>query len=727
VRNDVAAGLTNQGITVLRYGGSMINAAGYRWKNMVGPRDQRPPYTGTWYPYSSDGWGIIDFLDLCEAAGFAGVPDLNVGESAQDISDFIDYVNGTTNTVWGARRAADGHPAPYGLKYIELGNEERVDDGYFQEFQPLAQTIWAKDTNIVIVVGDFSYSDIITNASNFSGAASGITSLTGQQEILQLAKQYNREVWFDVHVWTDGPTPDSTLAGMFSFDDALGQIANGASYRVVVFELNADNHSQRRALANALAINAIERDGRLPVTTSANCLQPDGENDNGWDQGLLFLNPSQVWLQPPGYVTQMKSASYQPLSLQATTLSSDNDLDTSAKTGPDGHTVVLQVVNLDSSSTEAAIRFDGFAPTNPVAMVQQLAGSLAETNTAASPQTLAPSQSQWQHGYTNGVAYYTLAPTSFTVLTFQGAPQTAAPAVLTHRWSFNEPAGATGFLDSVTGATNGIIHGSASIDGNGNLVLPGSSQTANYAELPPYLIQSSNYTALTFEFWVAFGTNPQWGRLLDFGDTNPDTGNGRYCLDFTPHSGYAVNGVNFEISGTDPGFDAAQNVAAPPVLDNQGKMMLTLVWDSIAGYMAVYTNGILLGINNGVTLPVSAIVNAHSYLGKSSYTGDSCGVATVDEFRMYSGAMGIAQMTADATAGPDALPVPSLAIASNGTNTIFTWPGYTAGFSIQTSTNLGPGASWVTVPGAPASVLTNGVNWLAVPMKNQNAFYRLAK
>jgi len=50
---------------------------------------------------------------------------------------------------------------------------------------------------------------------------------------------------------------------MFSYDTALGQIANGANYNVVVFELNANNHSQRRALANALAINAIERDGRL--------------------------------------------------------------------------------------------------------------------------------------------------------------------------------------------------------------------------------------------------------------------------------------------------------------------------------------------------------------------------------------------------------------------------------------------------------------------------------
>ncbi len=55
VRRDVTEGLINQGITVLRYGGSMVNAAGYRWKNMVGPRERRPPYEfrGHAYPYSN--------------------------------------------------------------------------------------------------------------------------------------------------------------------------------------------------------------------------------------------------------------------------------------------------------------------------------------------------------------------------------------------------------------------------------------------------------------------------------------------------------------------------------------------------------------------------------------------------------------------------------------------------------------------------------------------------
>ncbi len=268
VRKDVAKGLVNQGVKVLRYGGSMVNNSEYRWKKMIGPRAQRPPYDGHWYPYSSNGWGIFDFLNFSEAAGFLGIPDLDINETPQDMADFMDYLNGAPDSEWGKKRIADGHPAPYQLKYIELGNEERVDDACFKKFKALAGVIWAKDPSIILIVGDFSYHQVIADPFNFSGADSGITTLAAHQKILQFAKQHNREVWFDVHVWTENPPPDGSLAGMLSYIDALDKIADGAKHKVLVFELNANNHAQRRALANALALNAIQRDGRLPITCS---------------------------------------------------------------------------------------------------------------------------------------------------------------------------------------------------------------------------------------------------------------------------------------------------------------------------------------------------------------------------------------------------------------------------------------------------------------------------
>ncbi len=417
VRKDVAEGLMNMGVTVLRYGGSMVNHIEYRWKNMIGPRDRRPFYHGTWYPYSTNGWGIIDFINMCEAMGIPGIPAFNMMETPQDMADFVEYVNGPPESAWGRKRAADGHPAPYRWKYIELGNEERIDDAYFARFQPMAEAIWARDADIILVVGDFVYGRPIQDPSHIEGAAARITNLDGHRKILELAKRHNREVWFDVHLGTDGPRPDATLAALPTYIDALEKIADGARHKVVVFELNAGNHAQRRALANAIAINTIARDGRVPIVCAANGLQPDGQNDNGWDQGLLFLNPEKVWLQPPGWVARMISRSYESRIVAAE--ANGAALDVTALRSDDGRTLVLRVVNVENEPRPARLIFEGFTPSKDTAQVEQLAAPLDAVNTARRPDQVAPRRTEWRHGCKDGAASYTFPPNSFTVLRFE--------------------------------------------------------------------------------------------------------------------------------------------------------------------------------------------------------------------------------------------------------------------------------------------------------------------
>ena len=381
VHGDVAEALVAQGITVLRYGGSMVNDSDYFWKKMIGPRDRRPPYHGTWYPYSSNGWGIVDFISFCRAAGFLCIPAFNMDETPRDMADFIEYVNGPANSVWGGKRASDGHPEPYALRYLELGNEERVDESYWQKFKPLAEAIWAKDPDIIVVVGDYAYGKVIEDPFNFEGGA--VKTLAAHKKILDLAREHDREVWFDIHISTDQPPSPNGLRNERSFIEQLGKISPGAKYKVAIFEFNAGNHAMKRALSNACAINQIEQIGdKLPIACSANCLQPDGQNDNGWNQGLLFLNPSQVWLQPPGHVTRMVSRNYQPLCVKSGVQDADRKLDVSAKRSEDGKTLVLQVVNIGDKPVSAAIRVSGFVPSRPVAMVEELAGALETVNTA---------------------------------------------------------------------------------------------------------------------------------------------------------------------------------------------------------------------------------------------------------------------------------------------------------------------------------------------------------
>jgi Alpha-L-arabinofuranosidase C-terminal domain len=194
----------------------------------------------------------------------------------------------------------------------------------------------------------------------------------------------------------------------------MDKIADGAKHKVLVFELNAFNHSQRRALANALAVNAIQRDGRLPITCSANCLQPDGQNDNGWDQGLLFLNPSQVWLQPPGYVTQMISRNYQPLVVKAE--SPDRDIDVSATRSEDGKTLVLQVVNIGEKAAVLPLKISGFDPSKRTGQVLTLEGSLDAHNTADNTEAIKPVKTEWKRGLEDSETIVTFPAHSFTVI-----------------------------------------------------------------------------------------------------------------------------------------------------------------------------------------------------------------------------------------------------------------------------------------------------------------------
>jgi hypothetical protein len=416
VRKDVVDGIINQGVNVMRYGGSMVNSQSYRWKNMIGPRDRRVPYNGTWYPYSSNGWGVVDFLNLCEATSITGVPDLNVNESQQDMADFIEYVNGPTDSTWGQKRAADGHPEPYHLRYLEVGNEEKVDAVYAGKFAAIAEAIWAKDPDIILVVGDFGYTKPITDPDHITGADGGIRNLNGQRQILDLARQHNREVWFDIHIWSEQLRPSNNLVVAPTYMDALDKIANGAKHRVLTFELNANSHGLMRGLANAMSINTLVRDNRMPIITSANGLQPDGENDNGWDQGLLFLNPLQVWLQSAGYVMQMQSKNELPMLVKCDTDSAA--LDVTATRSEDEKTVVVQIVNLKEAQS-VQLDLGSFVPSKTTAHITELAGPLDAVNTPEKPTHIIPTETDWTMERSGGKIQRDLPAHSFTILRFE--------------------------------------------------------------------------------------------------------------------------------------------------------------------------------------------------------------------------------------------------------------------------------------------------------------------
>ncbi len=114
----------------------------FDWKKTIGPVVDRPGHQAPWSYWSTDGFGLLEFLEWCEdlkiepvLAVYAGyslrgehvTPGKDLDPYVQDAVDEVEYVTGDASTKWGAQRAKDGHPAPFPLHYIEIGNEDWFD------------------------------------------------------------------------------------------------------------------------------------------------------------------------------------------------------------------------------------------------------------------------------------------------------------------------------------------------------------------------------------------------------------------------------------------------------------------------------------------------------------------------------------------------------------------------------------------------------------------------
>jgi len=126
----------------------------FDWKKTIGPWTDRPTHPSPWGYRSSDGMGLLEFLEWCEdlkiepvLAVYAGYslsgehvePGAALEPFVADALDEIEYVIGDATTRWGAERAKDGHPAPFPLHYVEIGNEDQFDrsgsyDGRYAQF-----------------------------------------------------------------------------------------------------------------------------------------------------------------------------------------------------------------------------------------------------------------------------------------------------------------------------------------------------------------------------------------------------------------------------------------------------------------------------------------------------------------------------------------------------------------------------------------------------------------
>lgn len=408
IRNDIAVKMQQEGLRFVRYGGSMVNAPGYRWKKMIGDRDRRPPYNGTWYPYSSNGFGIEDFLQFCEAAGFEAAFAINIEETDQDAADLIEYLKGSQATTWGKKRTDNGHPQPYKIQTIEIGNEEVIDsddtrgyDHYIERFNGIYRAIHAKYPGIRLV-----------NAAWWRSQSANMEHVFKALD--------GKAAYWDLHVDADsalsGLTVDQRLAKM---QRLFLQWNPHTTMKCTIFEENGGLHNLQRALGHATILNAARRHGDFLLTScAANGLQALGQNDNGWDQGQVFFTPDQVWGMPPFYAQQMAAGNHQPLRVLD---SVTGPLDVTATRSEDGKTLVLHVVNVESRPVKTSLSLTGFPGCLPQAGAWTLAGDLPAENTPEEPQRVCARKSVvvLPRKPAGGIYGYTFPAHSYTILRFR--------------------------------------------------------------------------------------------------------------------------------------------------------------------------------------------------------------------------------------------------------------------------------------------------------------------
>lgn len=406
MRADIGDALVSEGLTFMRYGGTMVNASGYRFKKMISNRSSRPPYTGHWNEYSTNGFGIEDFLQFCEASRITPAFAINIEETAQDAADMVEYLNGDTTTEWGKKRAVNGHPNPYGIKYLEIGNEEVLFEGddstiynhYIERFLDLYNAIHKKDTAIALVCSVW-WRPESPNTERLFKAIDG------------------KAAYWDYHVGGDDPNSG------FSVDKELTRMQNlfhqwnpATKMKCAIFEENGGMHNMQRALGHATNLNAVRRHGDFILTSCpANALQPYLQNDNGWDQGQIFFTPTQVWGMPPFYAQQMAANNHLPLRVQD---SVNCNLDVTATRSKDGKSLVLHVVNTDSLSQTASILLNDFVKPNKRVQVWTLAGNLQSQNIPGNSENVATKKTT-TNLLSGTETRYTFPAFSYTILKFE--------------------------------------------------------------------------------------------------------------------------------------------------------------------------------------------------------------------------------------------------------------------------------------------------------------------
>lgn len=371
--------------------------SGWNWKKTVGPIEQRPgKVTQHWHYRNSQQFGLDELFQMCEDwgaepiyctsvsidDGYVGVPVGKIQPFVQDVLDLIEYANGDAKTTfWGKKRAANGHPQPYNLKYIEVGNENGIGDtdglGYNERYAIFYEAIKKAYPAMNVIIND---------------------KLAGQKADL-----------VDEHFFK-------------SFDSFLKLTSTYDNYdrkgpKIVIGEYCCkDNQTTlgnlRYALAEAAFLTGCERNSDIVLSTTYATLSGN-LNSLNYCPNLMYNNSVSCFAIPSYYMQKMfventgdvilpyaiKDAA---LFIAPSKVSSNGD-------------IIIKVVNTAKSPVTTAIQLKGFSGNSKAKATATVLTSpdMLDENTIDQPQKVAPVSKAFKAGQHFS---YTFDPISVTVL-----------------------------------------------------------------------------------------------------------------------------------------------------------------------------------------------------------------------------------------------------------------------------------------------------------------------
>ena len=315
LRKDLAQALADLQPKFMRFpGGCVVHGGGdgfwdtYRWKTTIGPKEQRRGLKNTWGYHQSMGLGYFEYFQFCEDLGMQPLPILPCGVScqgagggwnmyptqAQDVVpmsqmdewvaeaiDLIEWANGDPATnKWAKMRADAGHPAPFNLKYLGLGNEEKISPEFIERFKYIYERVMKAHPEIVIV------------------GTAGPGSHPGNSDLengWKLADELGMPI-IDEHYYEPN--------AYFLSSRQYNYYPRDRKTKVYLGEYAAKDKKLIDALAEGLYLLHVEANGDIVSMTSYAPLFAKKTNTN-WNPDLIYFDNERPYLTCSYYVQQL--------------------------------------------------------------------------------------------------------------------------------------------------------------------------------------------------------------------------------------------------------------------------------------------------------------------------------------------------------------------------------------------------------------------------------------